>query len=98
MIKSTILLAVSLLGLFAAPLTVKQTPATELPAPTRFAFTGDQDVPPVPSLNVRTLNEVVVSVPARKSVQAAPSKEKVLMCGRLEESQVGGSYRRCEWK
>ena len=28
---------------------------------------------------------------------AAQTQEKKLVCGRVEESAVGGSYKRCEW-
>ena len=95
MIKSTILLAVSLLGFIAAPLSVPQKGVINA-EPTRPAVVRNEV--PAPSLVTLTVNEVVVSVPARKALKTAPAKEKQLTCGRWEESQVGGSYRRCEWK
>ena len=51
-----------------------------------------------PPQTVQKVAEVVISVPRQKAFLAAIPKDKNLLCGSLEESRIGGSYRRCEWK
>lgn len=97
MIKSTILLAVSLLGLFAAPIAVPQnTPVRVITVPVQV-ITSDR-LPEVSHKTAQTTAEVVISIPKAKTLHAAPAKEKVWTCGTFQESQVGGSYRTCEWR
>jgi len=51
---------------------------------------------------VQTTTEMVISIPHQKASRNAFAKDegemKEFICGDFEESHVGGSYRRCEWK
>ena len=51
-----------------------------------------------PLQTVQKTAEVVISAPRQKAFLTATPKDKNLLCGSLEESRIGGSYRRCEWK
>ena len=115
MIKSTILLALTLIGLtvpFSPGFTwvteghlgFPETMVTQKKGPEMKTITLQDTLviadplPKADTQNVVWAKDVVLSVPAPKSLKAVSKKEKQLLCGALQASQVGGSYRRCEWK
>jgi len=55
-----------------------------------------------PLQTVQKTTEMVISIPRQKASRNAFAKDegemKEYICGDFEESHVGGSYRRCEWK
>lgn len=90
MIKHTIATVLAFVG-FVAPFAVRQEPPT--------LRAQDPVVLPSPSVQrVVTLDEVVITVPAPKKAPAVTKRARVWTCGPLQESQVGGSYRACEWR
>jgi hypothetical protein len=95
MIKSTILLAVSLVGFLVAPLSVPQKPSQRVINVPLQVIVSDSVPAPLPHQRAA---EVVVSVPKAKALPSVPKKDKKLMCTAYEQSLAGGSYRRCEWK
>lgn len=100
MIKSTILLGLSLLGFFAAPFTVSQAPAVRtITVPVQVISDGpapfNLDVAPE---TVQTTKVVVVSAAKAKKVHAAPAKDELVAkrCQVRELQQGFGQVRTCE--
>jgi len=96
MIKATLLVILSLslgllIGLGIRALAPEVTAQRVINVPTQV-ISND------PLQTVQKTAEVVISAPRQKAFLTATPKDKNLLCGSLEESRIGGSYRRCEWK
>ena len=100
MIKATLLVILSLslgllIGLGIRALVPEVTAQRIVNVPTQ----GISNDPPQ---TVQKVAEVVISVPRQKASRNAFAKDegemKEYVCGDFEESRIGGSYRRCEWK
>jgi len=64
-------------------------------APTQSASVN-RDVVPAPEAILVTSDVVIVAeAPAKKN---PPRAKKSYVCGGWEDSQVGGQFKRCEWK
>lgn len=103
MIKATLLLlGISLIALFSANASVPNSVQSRT---SHVLYEGPQRISLEAAPVVQQVAEVVISVPRPKALQTAhkevqPQEGKTLplwVCGRVEASQVGGEYRRCEW-
>lgn len=105
MIKATLLLlGISLIALFSANAT-EDSKGNFLSVPnnvqsrtSHVLYEGPQRISLEAAPMVQQVAEVVISVPRPKALQTAHKEvQPQWVCGRVEASQVGGEYRRCEW-
>jgi hypothetical protein len=96
MIKATLLLlGISLIALFSANASVPNNVQSRT---SHVLYEGPQRISLEAAPVVQQVAEVVISVPQPKALQTAHKEvQPQWVCGRVEASQVGGEYRRCEW-
>lgn len=98
MIKATILLlGISLIAFFSANAT-EDSKRNSNNVQSHVLYEGPQRISLEAAPVVQQVAEVVISVPRPKALQTAHKEvQPQWVCGRVEASQVGGEYRRCEW-